>query len=91
MLGLLGMLGLYDDVQTLLASVAPHGVNQFIDGLQKDSTGNASVIAFVVGFFGALWAASGAAGAVIKAVNRAYGLDESRPSGSCGSSRRCSS
>ena len=73
------MLGLYDDVETLLGSVPPSGVIRFIDGLQQDSSGHASVVAFVVEFFGALWAASGAAGAVIKAVNRAYGLDDPWP------------
>ena len=78
-LGLLGMVHLYDEVQSLLASVAPDGVIRFIQGLQKDSNGGASVVAFVVGLVGALWAASGAAGAIIKAVNRAYDLDETRP------------
>jgi membrane protein len=37
------------------------------------------VIAFVVGAAGATWAASGAMGAVIKAVNRAYDRVETRP------------
>jgi membrane protein len=79
LLGLLGTLHLYDEVKSLLATVAPHGVISFIDGLQQDSSGGASVIAFVLGLVGALWAASGAAGAIIKAVNRAYGIAETRP------------
>ena len=79
LLGFLGTVHLYDDVESLLASVAPHGVIRFIDGLQQDSSGSASVVAFVVGLVGALWAASGAAGSVIKAVNRAYGCAETRP------------
>jgi membrane protein len=78
-LGLLGTVHLYDEVQSLLASVAPHGVIRFIQGLQKDSSGSASVVAFIVGLVGALWAASGAAGSLIKAVNRAYGCAETRP------------
>ena len=79
LLGLLGLLHLYDQVQTLLASVAPHGVIHFIEGLQKDSKGGASVVALAVGLAGAIWAASGAMGSVIKAVNRAYDCKESRP------------
>jgi membrane protein len=79
LLGLLGMVHLYDEVQSLLATVAPHGVISFIEGLQKDSSGGASVVAFVVGLVGALWAASGAAGSIIKAVNRAYNCPETRP------------
>jgi membrane protein len=78
-LGLLGMVHLYDDAKNLLGSVAPDGVMRFIDGLQKDSSGSASVIAFAVGLAGALWVASGAAGSVIKAVNRAYNCSETRP------------
>ena len=78
-LGLLGMLHLYDQVQTLLATVAPHGVIRFIEGLQQDSRGSASVAAFVIGLVGAAWAASGAMGSVVKAVNRAYDRVETRP------------
>jgi membrane protein len=79
LLGLLGMVHLYDEVQNLLATVAPHGVIRFIQGLQKDTRGGTSVVAFVVGLVGALWAASGAAGTLIKAVNRAYDCAETRP------------
>ena len=77
-LGLLGVLDLYDDVKTLLSSVAPSGVIDFIDTLQQDSQGKASVAALVLGGIGAVWAASGAMGAVIKAVNRAYDRMETR-------------
>jgi membrane protein len=79
LLGFLGTVHLYDRVQIFLATVAPHGVIHFIEGLQKDSKGSASVIAFVVGFFGAVWAASGAMGTIVKAVNRAYDHVETRP------------
>ena len=79
LLGLLGTVHLYGDVETLLSSVAPHGVIRFIRGLQEDSTPSASAVAFGVGLVLALWAASGAAGSVIKAVNRAYGCEETRP------------
>ena len=79
LLGLLGVLNLYDDVQALLATVAPRGVITFIDSLQRDQSGNAQVFALVVGGVGAVWAASGAMGSVIKAVNRAYDQDETRP------------
>jgi membrane protein len=79
LLGFLGMTHLYDDVQTFLGGVAPAGVIRFIEGLQKDSSGSASVAAFVAGLVGALWAASGAMGSIVKAVNRAYERVETRP------------
>jgi membrane protein len=79
LLGFLGLVHLYDRVQIFLATVAPHGVIHFIEGLQKDSKGGASVVAFVLGLFGAVWAASGAMGTVVKAVNRAYDRVETRP------------
>src|SRR5207244_8574138 len=46
----------------------------------KGSSGNraGSAIALAVGMVGALWAASGATGAVVKAVNRAFDLKETR-------------
>lgn len=78
-LGLLGVLHLYDQLQSFLATVAPHGVIHFIEGLQKDSKGGASIAALVVGGAGAVWAASGAMGSVIKSVNRAYEQAETRP------------
>jgi membrane protein len=79
LLGLLGVLHLFDQMQSFLATVAPHGVIRFIEGLQKDSKGGASVTALIVGGAGATWAASGAMGAIIKAVNRAYDRMETRP------------
>jgi membrane protein len=79
LLGLLGVLGLFDQLQSFLATVAPHGVITFIQGLQKDSHGGTKVVALVVGGAGAVWAASGAMGSVIKAVNRAYERMETRP------------
>lgn len=79
LLGFLGTVHLYDHVQVFLATVAPHGVIHFIEGLQKDSKGSASVVAFVAGLFGAVWAASGAMGTIVKAVNRVYKRVETRP------------
>jgi membrane protein len=79
LLGLLGVLHLFDQVQSFLSTVAPNGVIHFIQGLQKDSKGGVQVVALVVGGAGAIWAASGAMGSVIKAVNRAYERLETRP------------
>ena len=80
LVGLLGTLGLFDDVQRLLDPVAPGGVIDFIGALRKDSdSGGVKAAALLVGFFGAVWAASGAMGSVIKAVNRAYDRLETRP------------
>ena len=78
-LGLLGVLHLYDEMESLLATVAPHGVITFVEGLRHDQSGSGKVFALVVGGAGAIWAASGAMGSVIKAVNRAYDEDETRP------------
>ena len=79
LLGLFGVLHLFDQLQAFLGTVAPHGVIHFIEGLQKDSKGGTQVVALLVGGAGAIWAASGAMGSVIKAVNRAYEQRETRP------------
>ena len=78
LLGLLGILGLFDEVESLLSTVAPHGVISFVEGLRRD-THRGSALLFVVGLATAVWAASGAMGNLIKAVNRAYERTESRP------------
>jgi len=80
LLGLLGLFHLYDDLKRFLDPIAPSGVIKFVNGLQKDSrSGGASASAFVIGLFGAVWAASGAMRSVVKAVNRAYDRLETRP------------
>jgi membrane protein len=79
LVGALGLFNLFDDVEQLLDPVAPHGVTTFIESLQHDSKHSVSAVAFVLGFFGAVWAASGAMGTVIKAVNKAYERSETRP------------
>jgi membrane protein len=79
LIGALGLFHLFGDVKSLLDPIAPNGVIKFITSLQKDSRGGTSAAAFVLGFFGAVWAASGAMGSVIKAVNRAYERQETRP------------
>jgi membrane protein len=66
-------------VERLLDPIVPNGVIRFIAGLQQDSRGGTSLAAFLLGFAGAVWAASGAMDTVIKAVNRAYELKETRP------------
>jgi membrane protein len=77
--GALGLFHLFGDVKSLLDPIAPNGVIKFITSLQRDSGGGTSAAAFIVGLFGAVWAASGAMGSVIKAVNRAYERQETRP------------
>ena len=83
---LIGLLGLFGDrafnsLQEFVASVAPHGVTSIIDLAKEDAARNksGSAIAFVTGLFLAVWAATGAMGALIKAVNRAYDRIETRP------------
>jgi membrane protein len=77
LLGLLGVLNLYGPLESLLETIAPSGVISFIHGLQQDSQ-SAAGVALIVGGIGAVWAASGAMSAVIKAVNRAYERMETR-------------
>jgi membrane protein len=78
-IGFLGVFGLFDNVLNVLSGVAPHGVIAFVRTVRGDSHGGATAAALVVGLFGAVWAASGAMGSVIKAVNRAYDRQETRP------------
>lgn len=80
LVGLLGLFNAYDALQDFLNPVAPQAVTDIIKTLQEDSEGSAtSALAFVIGAFGAVWAASGAMNAVIKAVNRAQDRLETRP------------
>jgi membrane protein len=75
----LGLIGAYDTLQDFLNPVAPKSVTDIIEQLQRDSGGSLSVVAVVLGVFGAVWAGSGAMGAIVKAVNRAYDRQETRP------------
>ena len=83
LIGLLGLFGTgaFDSLEKFVGSVAPHGVVDMIDLAKKDAAQNksGSAIAFVGGIFLAFWAATGAMGAVVKAVNRAYERLETRP------------
>ncbi len=79
LVGLLDLIGAYDTLQRFLDPVAPKAVTDLIKTFQNDSSGGGSVIAFVVGMFGAVWAASGAMGSIVKSVNRAYERMETRP------------
>jgi membrane protein len=79
LVGLLDLVGAYHALQTFLDPVAPKAVTDLIRSFQNDTGGGGSVVAFVVGIFGAVWAASGAMGSIVKAVNRAYERTETRP------------
>jgi len=81
LVGLFGLIGAYQELKDFLGTVAPGAVIDAIDLAEKTAAGNkgASTVAVVLGLFGAVWAASGATGAVIKAVNVAYDRQEARP------------
>jgi membrane protein len=80
LVGFLGLINAYDDLKEFLGVVAPGAVIDAIDLAQRSAADEgASVAAFVIGLFGAVWAASGAMNAIIKAVNRAYERPETRP------------
>ncbi len=80
-IGLLGLIpGAYDALVDLLDTVAPQAVLNAIDVARQSSAGAGagSALAVAAGTVGALWAATGATGSVIKAVNRAHELRETR-------------
>ena len=83
LIGLLGLFGTgaFNEVERFVGSVAPTGVTDVIDLAKKDAADKkeGSAIAFAVGTIVAIWVASGAMGAVSKAVNRAYDRIETRP------------
>jgi membrane protein len=79
LVGLLDLAGAYETLKDFLTPVAPGQVLDTIDTLQRDTSTSTSVVAFIVGAAAAVWAATGAINAVIKAVNRAYERVETRP------------
>jgi membrane protein len=79
LVGALGLFNLFDDLERLLDPIAPNGAIDFISSLKKDSAGGTSAVAFAIGLVAAVWVASSAMGSVIKAVNRAYEVQETRP------------
>jgi len=79
LVGLLDLLGAYDTLQRFLDPVAPRAVVELIRSFRHDTRGGGSLAAFVVGIVGAVWAASGAMGSVVTAVNRAEERPETRP------------
>ena len=83
LIGLLGLFGedAFNSLIDLFGSVAPEGVIELIETAREESAGQEgqSFVALVGGGAGALWAASTAMNAVIKAVNRAYDRVETRP------------
>ena len=79
LVGLLDLVDAYPTLKDFLAPIAPGDVLDTIDTLQAETSSSTSVLAFFVGLAGATWAASGAMGSVLKAVNRAYERVETRP------------
>jgi membrane protein len=81
LVGLLGLIGAYDDLKEFLGVVAPGAVIDAIDLAQASAAGQEAAASFAVvfGAFGAIWAASGAMNSVIKALNAAYDRIETRP------------
>ena len=78
LIAFLDMVGAFDALQDFLDPVAPQSVTDIVQQLQRDSGGGSAVL-LALGLFGAVWAGSGAMGSLVKAVNRAYGLIETRP------------
>lgn len=78
LVGLLDLIGAYGSLQGFLDPVAPKAVSQILRTFNRDSNGGGSVVALLLGLGGAIWAASGAMGSVVKAVNVAYDRIETR-------------
>ena len=78
LIAFLDLIGAYGALLDFLDPIAPKSVTSIIHQLERD-TGNASVVLVALGIFGALWAGSGAMSSVVKAVNRAYDREETRP------------
>jgi membrane protein len=78
LIGLLGLVGGYDQLESLLGAVAPKAVIDALHIAQDSAQGNGSVLAVAIGTLGALWAATSAMGSIVKAVNRAYEVEETR-------------
>ncbi len=80
LVGLLGLFGGYDQLQTFLGAVAPNAVVDAIQIAQDSASGKGgSLVAVIVGGALAIWAASGAMNTIVKATNRAYERVETRP------------
>jgi membrane protein len=79
LVGFLDLIDAYGALQDFLDPVAPKAVTDLIQTFQNDTSEAGSIVALVVGVFGAVWAASGAMGTIVKAVNRAYDRLETRP------------
>jgi membrane protein len=79
LVGLFGLIGIYDDLRDFLGVIAPGAVLDALETAQESAEGQSASLAVVLGAFGAVWAASGAMGSTIKAVNRAYDRTETRP------------
>ena len=79
LIGLLDLINAYGVLQSFLDPVAPKAVTDLIDSFRQDSGGSGSIVALAVGSSVAVWAASGAMGSVVKAVNRTYDRFETRP------------
>jgi membrane protein len=80
LVGLLGLVDGYDDLQEFLGPVAPGAVLTTIEEIERSTRDRgASAAAFALGAAAAIWAASGAMNSIIKAVNKAYERTETRP------------
>ena len=79
LVGLFGLLGIYEQLKDFIGVVAPGEVMDAIDEAQRSAANReTSVLAVVLGAAGMLWAASSAMAATIRAVNRAYDRAETR-------------
>jgi membrane protein len=81
LVGLVGLIDAYDELKEFLGVVAPGAVIEAIDTAEESAADRefTASLAVLFGLVGALWAASSAMKAVIKAVNTAYDQVETRP------------
>jgi len=79
LIGFLAVFDLFDPTLNALEGTVPHSVITFVRSVRTDSHGGAKAAALALGLIGALWAASGATATIVKAVNRAQEIQETRP------------
>jgi membrane protein len=79
LVALLDLVDAYETLEEFLSPVAPAAVIDTIEDIEENATTGGSAVAFVAGAAGAVWAASGAMNSIMKAVNRAYDREETRP------------
>jgi membrane protein len=74
-----GQQHLFDTIMTFMTVLAPPEIQQVVNDWVAGVVSTQSPGLLTVGVAGALWGAAGGVGTLIKGLNRAYGVEETRP------------